>query len=173
MVVFIGVMGHSGRGKTTLIEKIVSHLVSKGLTVGAIKHSSHQEFDLSGKDTRRIREAGAEVVVGISRKEIITLRDTTNNFTSIEQLQDLIVDEVDVIVLEGFRSLVGKDASIAKIILAQDLEHLRSWLPGLKGRKIAVLENTDSKSFYRSVPLISRGDLTGLLSRIEKELVPT
>ncbi|MEE9283285.1 MAG: molybdopterin-guanine dinucleotide biosynthesis protein B [Nitrososphaerales archaeon] len=172
MVVFIGVMGHSGTGKTTLIEKIVSHLVSKGLAVGAIKHSSHQSFDLSGKDTRRILEAGADVVVGISRKEIITLRGATTNVTSTEQLQDLIVDEVDVIVIEGFRSLVGKDARIPKVILAQDIKHLRPWLPGLKGRKIGVLENTDSKSFYRNVPLIPRGDLRELLSRIEKELVP-
>ncbi len=171
MVLFIGVIGRSGTGKTTLIEKIVSHLVSKGLTVGAIKHSSHQNFDLSGKDTHRIRDAGAEIVVGISREEIITLRSATKNFTSTQQLQDLIMDEVDVIIIEGFRSLVRKDNSILKIILAQDTKHLQPWLPGLVGRKIAVLGNTGSKSFYRTVPLIPRGDLRGLLSRIEKELV--
>ncbi len=173
MVVLIGVMGRSGTGKTTLIEKIVVHIVSKGLSVGAIKHSSHENFDLSGKDTTRIREAGADIVVGISRKEMITITDARSDFTSPEQLKDLFKVDVDVIIIEGYRSLIARDESVSKIILAKDTKHLHPWLPGLKGRRVAVLEDADSRSSYRGIPIVPMDDLRELFARIEKELVRT
>ena len=54
----------SGSGKTTLIESIVPHLIRRGLRVAAVKRSHHDvELDSPGKDSRRIRDAGADPVV--------------------------------------------------------------------------------------------------------------
>ena len=51
---------NSGSGKTTLIEKLIPQLIKKGLAVSVIKHAHHKfDIDTPGKDSFRIREAGA------------------------------------------------------------------------------------------------------------------
>ena len=58
----------SGSGKTTLIERLVPHLVARGMAVSLVKHA-HHEFDVDqpGKDSWRHRNAGCrEVLVSYS-----------------------------------------------------------------------------------------------------------
>ena len=59
-----GIAGYSGAGKTTLIEKLLPALRAHGLKVSVIKHA-HHEFDIDrpGKDSYRVREAGASEVM--------------------------------------------------------------------------------------------------------------
>jgi molybdopterin-guanine dinucleotide biosynthesis adapter protein len=59
-----GIAGYSGAGKTTLIEKLLPELRARGLKVSVIKHA-HHEFDIDrpGKDSYRVREAGATEVM--------------------------------------------------------------------------------------------------------------
>jgi molybdopterin-guanine dinucleotide biosynthesis protein B len=54
-----GIAGHSGMGKTTLLERLVPALSARGLVVSLIKHS-HENIDIDrpGKDSYRLREAG-------------------------------------------------------------------------------------------------------------------
>jgi molybdopterin-guanine dinucleotide biosynthesis protein B len=60
----LAVSGKSGSGKTRLLVRLVPALVERGLRVGALKHSGHDHLlDKRGKDTARIRAAGAEAVV--------------------------------------------------------------------------------------------------------------
>src|SRR3990172_1057120 len=48
----ISVVGNSGVGKTTLLEKLVRELKSRGYRVAAIKHDAHNfQMDHPGKDT--------------------------------------------------------------------------------------------------------------------------
>ena len=42
-----GLAGWSGAGKTTLVEKLIAHLVALGLNVATIKHA-HHHFDAEG-----------------------------------------------------------------------------------------------------------------------------
>jgi molybdenum cofactor guanylyltransferase len=59
----IGVTGYSGSGKTTLIERALSALKKKGLSVGILKHTGHGfRPDEEGKDTDRFYRAGADYV---------------------------------------------------------------------------------------------------------------
>ena len=60
----IFVSGPSNSGKTTLIERLIPILVSRGLRVAAAKHDphGHAAVDASGKDSSRFANAGAEVV---------------------------------------------------------------------------------------------------------------
>ncbi len=54
----------SGTGKTTLLTALLPRLRRAGLRVGAVKHSHHRvEWDRPGKDSHRLREAGAEEVL--------------------------------------------------------------------------------------------------------------
>jgi molybdopterin-guanine dinucleotide biosynthesis protein B len=59
-----GITGHSGMGKTTLLEKLIPELRSRGLTVSLIKHSHKDiEVDRPGKDSYRLRESGCTEVM--------------------------------------------------------------------------------------------------------------
>ncbi|MCK7468820.1 MAG: molybdopterin-guanine dinucleotide biosynthesis protein B [Desulfosudis oleivorans] len=56
-----GIAGHSGMGKTTLLERLVPEISSRGLVVSLIKHSHKNiEIDRPGKDSYRLREAGLQ-----------------------------------------------------------------------------------------------------------------
>ena len=53
-------------GKTTFLEKLLPCLKALGLRVGILKHHAHAApFDVPGKDTFRLSEAGADLVVGV------------------------------------------------------------------------------------------------------------
>lgn len=59
----IAISGYSGSGKTTLMEKVVASLRRSGLAVGVVKHDAHRlVFDTPGKDSYRLRQAGADRV---------------------------------------------------------------------------------------------------------------
>ncbi|HEX9792794.1 MAG TPA: molybdopterin-guanine dinucleotide biosynthesis protein B [Planctomycetota bacterium] len=56
--------GDSGVGKTGLLEGVIRALCARGLRVGVIKHSGgFTDPDQAGKDSWRLREAGAERLV--------------------------------------------------------------------------------------------------------------
>ena len=62
--VVLVVSAASGAGETTLLERLVPRLVAAGLRVGAVKRTHHDvELDPPGKDSRRLRDAGASPVV--------------------------------------------------------------------------------------------------------------
>ncbi len=64
MPTLIGIHAPSGSGKTTLLTAVIPHLRRLGLRVGAVKRSHHHvEPDHPGKDSHRLRQAGAEEVL--------------------------------------------------------------------------------------------------------------
>ncbi|MBB5214876.1 molybdopterin-guanine dinucleotide biosynthesis protein B [Parapusillimonas granuli] len=64
MTRILGFAGHSGSGKTALIEALLPLLAERGLRVNVIKHSHHDvPLEPAGKDSARFRAAGAQEVV--------------------------------------------------------------------------------------------------------------
>ena len=66
----VAIVGRHNSGKTTLVEKLIAQIVSRGLDVGSIKHHSHKDFEIDhpGKDSYRHRAAGAsETVIACER----------------------------------------------------------------------------------------------------------
>jgi len=105
--VIIGFSAYSGTGKTTLIEKLIPLLVAEGIKIGLIKHSHHDiEMDKPGKDSYRLRKAGASQVVLASPYRTIIFKEnsqrTEPNLT--EQLNCLDLHNLDLVLVEGFRN---------------------------------------------------------------------
>lgn len=103
----LGFVAVSGTGKTTLLTKLIPILKQNGLRIGLIKHSHHDfEIDRPGKDSFRLREAGASPVMLVSRyrRAIITEFTTEKEPRLDDQLKQFDQSELDLILVEGFRA---------------------------------------------------------------------
>ena len=120
----IGFAAFSGTGKTTLLEKLIPILVSRGIRVGIIKASHHSvDPDTPGKDSYRLRKAGStQLILSTPERSICyTERDNKTEPELVEQLKLLDYSQLDLVVVEGFR-----DSPIEKIELhRKDLERPR------------------------------------------------
>ena len=95
------VVAFSGTGKTTLIEKLVTELKSRGVRVAVIKHDAHEfEIDREGKDSWRFTRAGADITVVVSGSKAAIIE---NRPVTLEALLAKITD-VDIILTEGYKS---------------------------------------------------------------------
>ena len=102
----LGIAAQSGTGKTTLIERLLPALVSRGLRVGTIKRSHHAfEIDRPGKDSDRMRRAGARQVLVASayRSALITEGDGVTEPQLPRLLAQLDPAALDLVLVEGFR----------------------------------------------------------------------
>ncbi|TDR73057.1 molybdopterin-guanine dinucleotide biosynthesis protein B [Paludibacterium purpuratum] len=100
----LGVIGWSGSGKTTLIEQLLPRLKARGLRVSVIKHCHHAlALDVPGKDSHRMRQAGASEVMVLSPAGWGVFADVTEEPSLAEQLSHL--SAVDLVLLEGQKQL--------------------------------------------------------------------
>ena len=102
-----GIAGWSGSGKTTLITKLIPEIINRGRKVSTIKHTHHSfDIDKPGKDSHSHRLAGAtEVLVGSSQKWALIHEDRENKKEA--DIDTLIsrMEEVDLVLVEGFKNL--------------------------------------------------------------------
>lgn len=102
----IAFVGSSGSGKTTLLERVLQLLTAEGLRVGLVKHA-HQGFDMDkpGKDSYRLRHAGAQQVMVAAAQRWALLVETPGqqepDLGSL--LMQLDQDRLDLILVEGFK----------------------------------------------------------------------
>jgi len=111
----LGFAAYSGTGKTSLLSRLIPILKENGLRVGIIKYSHHDvEIDKPGKDSHQLRIAGATPVMLVSpyRRAIISEFQPQREIKLLEQLALFPVEEVDLILVEGFR-----DEAFSKIEL--------------------------------------------------------
>ena len=103
----LGFAAASGTGKTTLLEQLIPLLKQQGLRIALIKHSHHNfQIDQPGKDSFRLRVAGASPVMLISshRRAIITEFSTVQEPKLDDQLKLFDQSELDLILVEGFKT---------------------------------------------------------------------
>jgi molybdopterin-guanine dinucleotide biosynthesis adapter protein len=102
----VGFVGSSGSGKTTLIERVVPILAARGLRVGVLKHAQRDfDVDRPGKDSYRVREAGArEVLVASWRRWALLAEETEPEGEPrlARTLARFTPGEVDLVLVEGF-----------------------------------------------------------------------
>lgn len=100
----LSVIGRSGSGKTTLLIRLIPQLIRMGVRVAALKHSHHAriEVDRPGKDSYRLREAGAETVILLSQGQLVQI-ESLREQPSIEQIESRI-SGVDLLLVESWKS---------------------------------------------------------------------
>ena len=102
------VVAFSGTGKTTLLEKLVTELKTRGLRIAVVKHDAHDfDIDREGKDSWRLTRAGADVTIVASDGKAAIME---NRPIPLEALL-LKITDVDIILTEGYKS--GKWPKIA------------------------------------------------------------
>ena len=95
------VVAFSGTGKTTLLERLVAELKSRGERVAVVKHDAHEfDIDHEGKDSWRFTQAGADVTVVVSGSKSAMME---NRPVALETLIGRITD-VDINLTEGYKS---------------------------------------------------------------------
>ncbi len=108
--VIVGFYGYSNSGKTTLIERLIRELGSRGKRVAAVKQSAHPvSMDSEGKDTQRFSAAGAELVVLSSAIETNFKFNKELDMDAILEMATSL-NHPDIIIIESAR-----DAKIRKI----------------------------------------------------------
>jgi molybdopterin-guanine dinucleotide biosynthesis protein B len=92
----------SNSGKTTLIEKVVRILKTRGLRVAVIKHASAGfDLDKPGKDSWRFQQAGADAVVLVGPDRMAIMKKIEREPAPREI--EMMVPDADIIINEGFK----------------------------------------------------------------------
>jgi molybdopterin-guanine dinucleotide biosynthesis protein B len=120
----LGFAAYSGTGKTTLLAKLIPVLKSHGLRIGVIKYSHHDvQLDLPGKDSFRLRQAGATPVMLISpyRRAIFSDFSPPQTICLAEQLAAFPSADIDLILVEGFRDEAFPKIELHRPVLGKPL----------------------------------------------------
>ena len=102
----LGFAAYSGSGKTTLLEQLIPMLRNSGVRLALIKHSHHDfEMDKPGKDSYRLRKAGAGQVILASQYRTAWIKegDGITEPDLFRLLPSLDVSALDLVLVEGFR----------------------------------------------------------------------
>ena len=148
----VSMVGKSGAGKTTLMEKLIPELKSLGLRVGTIKHDVHGfELDHPGKDSWRHKQAGSATTIISSPHKIGMVMDVDHDHT-LDELASFF-SGVDIILSEGY-----KQETKPKVEIFRKEIH-NSPLCLNDGNLIALMTNAD---IDLNVPRFSTDDINGL-----------
>jgi len=152
----VSVVGRSGVGKTTFLEKLIPELKQRGYRVGTIKHDwGGFEIDQPGKDTWRHAQAGSDVVVISSPHKLAMIRRVDAELSLDEIVATL--PALDIVITEGFKAEKKPKIEVVRSAVAQEL---------LFGENDLLAIVSDC-SFPVAVPQFGLDDATGVATLLE------
>ena len=154
----VSIAGKSNSGKTTLLEKLIFELNSRGYKIGSVKHTHDGfDFDKKGKDSWRHKKAGATATLVVTDTKIALVKEDTRSY--IEKMETFLGD-TDLILAEGFKKQPLKKIEIFRT----DSDHKE---PMCMEDPNLIAFVTDSGHRPR-VPVFGLDDVQGIASFIEK-----
>ena len=154
----IGLVGWSGAGKTTLIEKLIIALKARDLSVSTVKHAHHAfDMDRPGKDSFRHREAGAKEVLVVSDTRWALMHELREGAEPSLRLLLRKLDPVDLVLIEGFKTIL-----IPKIEVHRAANGKPYLFPG-DPHIVALASDTACNA---SIPIIALDDVEALADAI-------
>ncbi len=98
----VSIVSKKRSGKTTLLEKLIPELSSRGYRVGTIKHDIHGfDIDHEGKDTWRHKQCGAATVAISSPWKLSLIKDVEQE-ASLDDLVSSFFTDMDLVLTEGY-----------------------------------------------------------------------
>lgn len=99
-----GITGWKNSGKTTLTERLVTELVSRGWKVSTVKHAHHDfDIDKEGTDSFRHRQAGASEVAIVSGRRWALMHELgQESEPSLETILGRLAPS-DIVLVEGYK----------------------------------------------------------------------
>jgi molybdopterin-guanine dinucleotide biosynthesis protein B len=156
MIPILSIVGASSVGKTTVLEKLIAELTQRGYKIAAIKHCAHDfEIDHEGRDTYRLRQAGAAAVIAASPQKFALVQE---GGLDLEALATFYLNGVNLIFTEGY-----KNSSVPKI---EVLRHGVNTVPLINDDKLFAL--VTDVPIPRDVPRFGFDEISQLASLIEK-----
>ncbi|MGA1793048.1 MAG: molybdopterin-guanine dinucleotide biosynthesis protein B [Thermoplasmatota archaeon] len=137
-MIIVALIGLKKSGKTTTAEALIREFKARGYKVGGVKFMILSKFtvDTEGKDTWRHKEAGADVVVSLSRDELAYI-ERLDGHASLDDALEHIPRDIDVLICEG---LTEERDGILRIIVAREIDLLPDTLEirGIRDGVIAL-----------------------------------
>ncbi|EJI6684907.1 bifunctional molybdopterin-guanine dinucleotide biosynthesis adaptor protein MobB/molybdopterin molybdotransferase MoeA [Vibrio parahaemolyticus] len=152
----LGFAAYSGTGKTTLLEALLPKLTEAGLRIGMLKHAHHNfDVDKPGKDSYRLRKAGASQMLIASRNRFALMTETPEAEAEFEYLLTRFdEDNLDVVLVEGCKNI-----AFPKIELHRE-EVGKPWLYPHDENIIAIA--SDSAELDSELPQMNINDLDAI-----------
>jgi molybdopterin-guanine dinucleotide biosynthesis protein MobB len=156
----VSIVGKSKSGKTTLIEKLLAELKSRGYKVATIKHTNQKlTFDEPGKDSWRHIQAGSEATIVSSPDRIVLIKPVSEE-PSLEEIARLAGEDYDLILTEGFSK-----GNAPKI----EVRSKEATPPSATTKKLfAIVSDEPAKTKTRQ---FSTGDIKGLADLLEQGFI--
>ena len=160
-----GVVGWKNSGKTTLMSRLIAELAKRGYAVSVVKHA-HEAFEIDhrGRDSFKMREAGAAEVALSSPRRFALMRE-------LGEAPELSFAEVlcylgpcDLVLVEGF-----KREDFAKIEIrkkgAASRERLHGAFPG-----IVAIASDSPETETETLPVFHLDDIAAMADFIASHL---
>ncbi|MEE8369771.1 MAG: molybdopterin-guanine dinucleotide biosynthesis protein B [Dehalococcoidia bacterium] len=163
MIPIISVVGNSGVGKTTFLEKLVREMKSRGYRLATIKHDVHSfEIDRPGKDSWRLTQAGSDIVILSSPTRVALLEEVTED-RSLDDLVAMVEDRVDFVLTEGYRGAAALKIEVSR----------RAYSPDLTAAVDDLIAIVTDQPFDLERPQFGLDDAAGVAELLEKQFALT
>ena len=153
----VSIVGKAKSGKTTVMERLVQELKSRGYRVATIKHTPlSASFDETGKNSWRHIKAGSEATV-ISAPDNVVLVKPVSQDIPLQEIVRLLGEDYDIILTEGFKQEGTPKIEAHRKRAGSPLKDIR--------KRIAIITDEPLETKTRQFSFENNNDLADLLER--------